>query len=355
MKINFIRIFTALMVTAAVFVAAKSTKPATQGKNAVQASFPSSHKPSQISDLPGHPSTSRQPEELGMVRWLRDLDLGRAESEKSGKPILLLFQEVPGCSNCTRFGNTTLSHPLIVEAIETLFVPVCIFNNKGGKDAAALKLFGEPAWNNPVVRIVRSDNQDVVLRMPNFNSSLELVNGMRRALDLSGKAVPKYLELLEEELAAREAGLQTATFSMYCFWTGEGVFGAIPGVIETEPGFQDGKEVVKVLFDPSVVSRADLEKQTRPQSITACSKNEGFRTDREPKYYLAQTDYRFIPMTSLQAARANSLVGRRQLPDDLLSPRQLGVLKKVAENPKKDWKNMIGQKDLHEMWSIEGR
>ena len=234
---------------------------------------------------------------------------------------------MPGCSNCTRYGNTTLSDPLIVEAIETYFVPVCIFNNKGGKDAEALRTFGEPAWNNPVVRIVRNDYQDVVLRMPNFNSSLQLVNGMRRALDLTGTTVPRYLELLEEELSAREAGLQTATFSMYCFWTGEGIFGAIPGVIETEPGYQYGKEVVKVQFDPGVTSRSELEKLTQPKSITACAKNEGFRPDREPKYYLAQTGYRLIPMTSLQACRANSLIGKGQSPDELLSPRQLKMLK----------------------------
>ncbi len=196
---------------------------------------------SPINQSPIHQSPLNQPIELGQVHWLRDLDTGRAESLKSGKPILLLFQEVPGCSNCTRYGNTTLSHPLIVEAIETYFVPVCIFNNKGGKDAEALRIFGEPAWNNPVVRIVRADNQDIVLRMPNFNSSLQLVNGMRRALDLTGTTAPRYLELLEEELSAREVGLETATFSMHCFWTGEGTFGAIPGVIETEPGFQDGK------------------------------------------------------------------------------------------------------------------
>ncbi len=258
---------------------------------------------------------------------------------------------MPGCSNCTRFGNKTLSHPLIVEAIETCFVPVCIFNNKGGKDAEALKIFGEPAWNNPVVRIVRADNQDVVLRMPNFNSSFQLLNGMRRALDLTGVPAPRYLELLEEELAAREAGLQTATFSMYCFWTGEGAFGAIPGVIETEPGYQDGKEVVKVQFDPAVTSRADLEKLTKPKSFSACSKNEGFRSDREPKYYLAQTEYRFLPMTSLQACRANSMIGKGQSPDELLSPRQLDLLRNIRENPKKEWKNRVGEKDMAVAWA----
>ena len=104
--------------------------------------------------------------------------------------------------------------------------------------------------------------------------------------------------------------------------------------------------MVKVQFDPVVTSRAELEKLTQPKNMTACAKNEGFRSDREPKYYLAQTDYRFVPMTSLQACRANSLVGKNQSPNELLSPRQLDLLKKAAENPKKSWKNMIGRQDL---------
>lgn len=303
--------------------------------------------------LPVSPSLlppPNQPEELGAVHWLRDLEAGQKEAAKTGKPILILFQEVPGCSNCTRYGNATLSHPLIVEAVETFFVPVCIYNNKGGKDGEALKKFGEPAWNNPVVRIVKTDYQDVVLRMDNFRSSAQLVNGMRRALELTGRIVPDYLELLEEELSAREAGLETATFSMYCFWSGEGTFGNIRGVVETEPGFQDGKEVVKVQFDPSTVKKEELEKRTQPKGVTACSKNEGFRSDREPKYYLSQTDYRFVPMTTLQACRANSLVGNSQSPDALLSPRQLDLLKKIKESPKKGWKNMVGRKDLAKAW-----
>ncbi|MHC4778921.1 MAG: hypothetical protein ACYTFG_10140 [Planctomycetota bacterium] len=37
-----------------------------------------------------------QPPELGAVTWLRDFDAGRGRARKSGKPILLLFSEVPG-------------------------------------------------------------------------------------------------------------------------------------------------------------------------------------------------------------------------------------------------------------------
>lgn len=36
------------------------------------------------------------PEELGKVEWLRDYGEAQAKAKESGKPILILFQEVPG-------------------------------------------------------------------------------------------------------------------------------------------------------------------------------------------------------------------------------------------------------------------
>ncbi len=288
------------------------------------------------------------PEELGSVHWLRDLAEGTAQAQKSGKPLLVLFQEVPGCSNCTRFGNGPLRHPLVVEAIEAYFVPVCIFNNKGGADAAALKKFEEPSWNNPVVRIVRAtDLADVVPRMANFSNPTELLAGIRQAVD---QPLP-WLQLVENEYAARLAGTETATFAMHCFWEGEGAFGNVAGVVETEPGFQDGHEVVRVVFDPRAVSRADLEAKTQAAGTQSCSKNEGFRADREPKYYLSRTPWRFVPMTSGQALRANSLVGKGQSPEAVLSPRQLELGKFIEANPGRKWVSAIGAKDLAKAWA----
>lgn len=295
-------------------------------------------------------SATGNPVELGAVHWLRDLDEGRAEAEKTGKPLLILFQEVPGCSNCTRYGSGPLRHPLVVEAIETFFVAVCIYNNNKGKDAAALRLFGEPAWNNPVVRIVQPDNADIVPRMADFGSIHQLVGGIRTALEKTGQKTPAYLELLENEYAARESNLETAIFSMYCFWSGEGALGGLPGVVETEPGFQDGREVVRVQYDPSVIGKAELEELAKPKGIETCAKTEGFRADREPKYYLAQTDYRFVPMTPTQACRVNSLIGQGRSPDALLSPRQMTLLKKIKSDPKNRRKNAIGAKDLAQAW-----
>lgn len=287
------------------------------------------------------------PVELGTVCWLRHLDTALLRAEATRKPVFILFQEVPGCSNCTRYGSATLSHPLITEAIESLFVPLCIYNNKKGSDAAALDRFGEPSWNNPVVRITDAAGADLAGRMPDFRSQSELLQGMCLAL---GQKAPQWLQLLREEVGAREHGTDTATFSMYCFWSGEATFGALDGVIETSAGYQDGKEVVKVVFDPSRTSKTTLESQTMPQGIRQCSRNEGFREDKEPKYYLSNSLWKHVPMTALQACRVNSSLARHQSPENHLSPGQIALYEQVQRDPRRRKESFIGQSDLKKAW-----
>ena len=48
---------------------------------------------------------SASPTELGRVDWLRNYDEAAEASRASGKPIFLLFQEVPGCATCVNFGD----------------------------------------------------------------------------------------------------------------------------------------------------------------------------------------------------------------------------------------------------------
>jgi hypothetical protein len=36
------------------------------------------------------------PTELGLVEWKRDLEGALSEAASAGKPVLLLFQEIPG-------------------------------------------------------------------------------------------------------------------------------------------------------------------------------------------------------------------------------------------------------------------
>ena len=63
------------------------------------------------------------PVELGNVHWLRSYDDAQLKSKTEGKPILILFQEIPGCQTCRSYGSDVLTHPLLVEAIETYFIP----------------------------------------------------------------------------------------------------------------------------------------------------------------------------------------------------------------------------------------
>ncbi|MEM1124230.1 MAG: VPGUxxT family thioredoxin-like (seleno)protein, type 2 [Bacteroidota bacterium] len=311
-----------------------------------------------------------QPKELGQIRWTRNFEEGLAQAAKVNKPVFLLFQEVPGCSTCRNYGQHVLSHPLIAEAIETLFVPVAIFNNKGGEDAKVLKYYGEPSWNNPVVRIVNAQKENIIDRLNGNYSRLGIVQAMRLALQTENLEVPPYLSLLEEELLAAQSGSETAIFSMFCFWTGEKELGKIDGVVETQAGFMNGREVVSVKYDPAVIPYKKLLQSAnqascadhaytdeKAQSNTAAAvlgkekvaTTGQFRADREPKYYLGKTMYRFVPMTQLQALKVNSLIGQRQVPDAILSPRQLALLKYIRANPNGQWKNQINV-DFVEAW-----
>ena len=299
-------------------------------------------------EAPTAPVGIPQPEELGAVTWLRDYEEALTASAESGKPVFVLFQEVPGCSNCTRYGNAVLSHPLIVEAIETEFVPLAVFNNKRGADAAVLKRYGEPSWNNPVTRIVNAEGEDIVARMPNFGSTAELLRGMNSALRRSGKEVPAYLRLLFEEYAGRESGARTATYETACFWSGEGFFGEQAGVIATEAGWQNGREVVRVRYDAGTTARADLDAAAAKKGYRL-RENGAFRLDREPKYYLSKSRYAVVPMAELQASRVNALLGQRRSPDALLSPRQLQVL--AEAEGRSDVPSAIGEEPLADRWS----
>lgn len=276
--------------------------------------------------LPSLLTAQSQPVELGSVQWLRTMDDAQARSQKEHKPILILFQEVPGCATCRNYGSEILTHPLIVEAIETEFVPLAIFNNKGGHDAEILKRYNEPSWNNPVVRIVDHDGDNIVSRLNGNYSLIGLNQKINEALILKNSKTPVYLQLLYDELSAQQHGMQTATYSMYCFWTGEALFGKIKGVVKTTAAFQGGKEVVVVEYNPDVITKAELDKIAMTQNCRAESSGNA-RPDSTPKYYLSKSRYKYISMTELQKCRVNSALAEGQSPDEFLSPRQLATLK----------------------------
>lgn len=179
--------------------------------------------------------------ELGKVHWRRDFEAARVEARKKRRPLLVLFTEIPGCSTVRGYGQRVLSHPLLVEAAESLFVPVAVFNNRAGADRRVLRSFGEPSWNNPVVRVIDAERRTLAPRLDGDYSVQGLARTLSTALGRAGRPVPRYLGLL---VAETRPGRRRAVFAMGCFWSGEASLGAIDGVVATRAGFAGGQEVV---------------------------------------------------------------------------------------------------------------
>lgn len=294
--------------------------------------------------------TANQPGELGQVRWHRDYEAATTLARQQGKAVLVLFQEVPGCATCRNYGRDVLSHPLMVEAIEGLFVPLAIYNNKGGKDRQVLARFNEPSWNNPVVRIVDADGNGLARRVAGNYTAMGLYDAMADALFRQGTPMPPYMAMLKAALAPpNDAHTAAAYFKMYCFWSGERHMGAAPGVVATEPGFADGHEVVKVWYDTQATSAKRLAAHARQAQCAPMRPEGGYRAaQKDHYYYLRQSSYRFLPLTRLQKTKINSALGHGQPAHDLLSPRQRAWLAQVAK-PGAKRKDLLGQ-GLRQGW-----
>lgn len=141
--------------------------------------------------------TLNNPIEVGDVRWGRDFDAASDKSAQTGKPLLVLFQEVPGCSGVQKFGREVLTNRLLVKAIENEFIPVLICNNRQGTmDQKLLKRFQEPAWNYQVIRFFNAAGFEVIPRKDRVWTTSGVAARMIEALLAANRPVPNYLEVL---------------------------------------------------------------------------------------------------------------------------------------------------------------
>lgn len=143
----------------------------------------------------------KQAQELGKIAWYRDYDQALALAKKNGKPVFLLFQEVPGCSTCRNYGKGVLSNQLLVSIIENEFIPLAVFNNKAGKDKEVLKRYDEPSWNNPVVRIIDAEGKNLIQRIAGNYSKEKVAMEIIQLLEKNQKAIPNELRYLAKGLA----------------------------------------------------------------------------------------------------------------------------------------------------------
>ena len=62
-----------------------------------------------------------------------------------------------------------------------------------------------------------------------------------------------------------DAEHETATFAMYCYWTGEATLGRVDGVVASRIGHWAGREIVQVDFDPAKTDLSELVQSLRRQ------------------------------------------------------------------------------------------
>ncbi len=293
---------------------------------------------------------SSQDEELGKVSWYRDFDQACAISEKENKPILILFQEVPGCSTCRNYGHNVLTNPLMVEAIENEFVPLAIFNNKGGKDKEILTKYDEPALNNPVVRIVDKNGKDISKRIAGDYSAKALYKRMIETLNKQGKKIPEYMKVLREELALVESdNIKETQFKMYCFWTGEKQLGTANGVLKTEAGFNSG-EVVKVTYDANKTNESELTSFAKKNSMQLVNSGNFRHSESDEDYYLQHTNYKYLPLSEVQKTKINSALGNGETAEVFLSPKQKIWFQQL--NSSKKTKEILYNKPFATSWEM---
>jgi len=301
--------------------------------------------------------------EIGLVKWGRDFSAAQATSSKTKKPILLMFQEVPGCQGCLDYGEQVLSHPLIVEAAEDLFVPSLVYNSRKGQDEKMLKQFNEQSWNYPVARYLDASGKDLIPRKDKIWEVAGTARRMVAALEKAERAVPDYLRLM----AAESSTLEKATFAMHCYWEGEAQLGSLDGVVGTHAAWLDGKEVVEVEFDPAVIEYAALVKQAKSMKCASnvythtadqqkvaetqlgdlaklASGVNGHRDAKQSdqKYYLRNSPLRFLPLTENQAVKINAALSTDDSAKQWLSPRQSEILKTIEALSVKQQQELAG-------------
>jgi hypothetical protein len=135
--------------------------------------------------------TPANPVEVGDVRWGRDFEAALARSAATGKPVLVLFQEIPGCSGVRQFGRDVLRNPTIVRAIEDAFIPLLVYNNRrGGMDGTLMARYDEPSWNYQVIRFLDARGQDVIPRKDRIWIARAVAGRMVEALAAVNRPVP---------------------------------------------------------------------------------------------------------------------------------------------------------------------
>lgn len=87
-------------------------------------------------------------------------------------------------------------------------------STSGDADALTRKRFDEPAWNYPVMRILDGEGKNLMPRVANRWNMAGMTFALTEGLKAAEAKVPAWLDLLDQEARAKQAGVSTAVFGM---------------------------------------------------------------------------------------------------------------------------------------------
>jgi hypothetical protein len=276
------------------------------------------------------------------------------DSRTTRRPVLIVQAEIPGDTDA---GSEIFSHPLIVEAADSLFTTV--FNKDEDYSCSASR---SASWKSHRTRVgfyTESGREIVQSLSADMLTLAGIAEAMIETLETCCQPVPMYLRLLYEEERGRikpgPVGLPVACYHRAVFGMddstlGEVEFAGLEGVISTRAGFVNQQKVVEVIYDwgclcfGSVIHYALKRKvgdiiyyNTNDERIAALieiarvkesSKVTEFlgniQLDKNPKRALRKSPLRSVPLTDLQATRANRFAYLNRFDEamHILSPRQ---------------------------------
>lgn len=272
-----------------------------------------------------------------LIPWHDGVHVALARSQTNGKPILAILQDTPDCANCQSFERVIAGHPLLVEAVSDEFVALKLDRAQYGGSANASQslVFFDMAM------------QPLMPGADQGTSAQAIADLLVQALKAAKRPVPNYLYAASVELDTVKH--KQAAFAMFCYWVGEYELGKIDGVVATEAGWLEGREVTLVryhrdqlallelarkaaevkcarkVFAPTEAERREIADLTR---LTVGPLDDRYRTAKasDQKKQIESWDLSGVSgLTPMQLTKINALA-----PDNLeralewLSPRQRG-------------------------------
>ena len=183
-------------------------------------------------------------------------------------------------------------------------------------------------------------------------SAITLCKRIKEALTIRSTTIPLYLNILEQEIVASNSkNIHKMKFKMHCFRTGEKQLGRLNGVLNTEFGFIDHSEGVKVKYNSTAVSESELLTYAKKQGFKSTQSISYRKATSDVHYYFSHSNYKYLPLSELQKTKINSAIGSRQSGKKYLSPKQMKWLD-FLQNSNTEKVTPLFKRKIEDDWSL---